>query len=68
MCIPVDRLPCQVLFALNGVYLLNEKGAVTAVDGFCATARRLCAVAVSLAFMPILGGGAHATALDRLAR
>ncbi|HTG22387.1 MAG TPA: hypothetical protein VK681_20255 [Reyranella sp.] len=25
---------CQTLFALNGVYLLNEKGAVAAADGF----------------------------------
>ena len=25
---------CQTLFAVNGVYLLNEKGAIAAVDGF----------------------------------
>ncbi|MFO1083341.1 MAG: nucleotidyltransferase domain-containing protein [Reyranellaceae bacterium] len=55
---------CQVLFALNGVYLLNEKGAVTAVDGFARRpvdfARRVTGLYADL------GGGAHATALDRL--
>jgi len=55
---------CQTLFALNGVYLLNEKGAVAAVDGFPRRpegfARRVASLYADL------GAGAPATALDRL--
>ena len=55
---------CQTLFALNGVYLLNEKGAVAAADGFALAAiglrgargGRLCH----------LGSGVPAAGLDRL--
>jgi predicted nucleotidyltransferase len=55
---------CQTLFALNGVYLLNEKGAVAAVDGF---ARRPMDFAARVArLFADLGSGAHAAALDRL--
>ncbi|MBY0318583.1 MAG: nucleotidyltransferase domain-containing protein [Reyranella sp.] len=55
---------CQTLFALNGVYLLNEKGAVAAVDGF---ARRPSAFADRIAVIHAdLGTGAHAAALARL--
>lgn len=56
---------CQTLFALNGVYLLNEKGAVAAVDRFARRpadfARRVTALYADL------GAGAHAAALDGLA-
>jgi hypothetical protein len=55
---------CQTLFALNGVYLLNEKGAVAAVDGFrrrpADFSRRVSGVYADL------GRGAHAAALDQL--
>lgn len=55
---------CQVLFALNGVYLLNEKGAVAAVDSFARRpanfARRVSGLYANL------GRGAHAAALDQL--
>jgi predicted nucleotidyltransferase len=55
---------CQTLFALNGVYLLNEKGAVAAVDGFALKpgdfARRVAGIFADL------GSGAHAASLDRL--
>ena len=55
---------CQTLFALNGVYLLNEKGAVAAVEGFAHRpvdfARRVAAVFADL------GAGASAGGLDRL--
>lgn len=55
---------CQTLFALNGVYLLNEKGAVAAVDGF---ARRPHDFANRVAALfAELGRGAHAAALDQL--
>lgn len=55
---------CQTLFALNGVYLLNEKGAVAAVDGF---ARKPADFAARVAAVYAdLGSGAHAEALDRL--
>ncbi len=56
---------CQTLFAMNGVYLLNEKGAVAAVDGF---ARKPADFAprVTMVFAD-LGSGAHAAGLDRLA-
>jgi predicted nucleotidyltransferase len=55
---------CQTLFALNGVWLLNEKGAVPAVDGLAHKpahfARRVQDIYAEL------GAGAHAAALDRL--
>lgn len=55
---------CQPLFALNGVYLLNEKGAVAAVDGFL---RRPDDFASRVAGLYAdLGRGAHAQALDQL--
>lgn len=56
---------CQVLFALNDVYLLNEKGAVAAADGFTRKpvgfARRVTRLYADI------GSGAHAAGLDRLA-
>ena len=55
---------CQTLFALNGVYLLNEKGAVAAVDSF---ARRPADFAARVTrLFADLGSGAHAAGLDRL--
>ena len=55
---------CQTLFALNGVWLLNEKGAVAAVDGFARKpadfSRRVARLYADL------GSGASAAALDRL--
>jgi hypothetical protein len=55
---------CQTLFALNGIYLLNEKGAVAAVNGFALKpadfARRVAGIFADL------GAGAHAASLDRL--
>jgi hypothetical protein len=55
---------CQTLFALNGVWLLNEKGAVAAVDGFaCKPADFSQRIARLYAD---LGSGAGAAALDRL--
>ncbi len=55
---------CQTLFAVNGVYLLNEKGAVAAVGGFARKpsdfAGRIAAIYADL------GTGAHAAALARL--
>jgi predicted nucleotidyltransferase len=55
---------CQTLFALNGVYLLNEKGAVATVDRFALKpadfGERVAAVYADL------GSGAHATAVSRL--
>ena len=55
---------CQTLFALNGVYLLNEKGAVAAVDRFALKpadfGERVAAIYADL------GSGAHAAALSRL--
>lgn len=55
---------CQTLFALNAVYLLNEKGAVAAVDGF---ARRPSDFADRIAAIYAdLGTGAHGAALARL--
>jgi hypothetical protein len=57
---------CQVLFALNGVYLLNEKGAVAGVE---ALARRPADFAQRVADLyRELGNGLHAQALDRLDR
>jgi Nucleotidyltransferase domain len=56
--------PCQVLFALNGNWLLNEKGAVAAVDGFALKpadfSQRIGRVYADL------GAGSHAAGLDRL--
>jgi hypothetical protein len=53
-----------VLFALNGSWLLNEKGAVAAVDGFTLKpadfSRRVARIYADL------GAGAHAAGLDRL--
>lgn len=55
---------CQALFALNEVYLLNEKGAVAAVDGF---ARKPADFSVRVARLYAdLGSGSHAGGLDRL--
>src|SRR5262245_13062270 len=55
---------CQTLFALNGVYLLNEKGAVAAVEGFAHRpvnfAHRVAAVFADL------GAGASTRGLDKL--
>jgi len=55
---------CQALFAVNGLYLLNEKGAVAAVGGF---ARGPSDFAVRVATIYAeLGTGAQAAALERL--
>lgn len=55
---------CQVLFARNGRYLLNEKGAVAAADGF---ARRPHDFAARVAAIYAdLGCGAEVAALDGL--
>jgi predicted nucleotidyltransferase len=55
---------CQALFAMNGQWLLNEKGAVTAVDGFALQpadfSRRVARIYADL------GAGSHAAGLDRL--
>jgi hypothetical protein len=55
---------CQTLFAMNGVYLLNEKGAVAAVGGFARKPPdfpgRITAIYADL------GTGAHAAALAHL--
>ena len=55
---------CQTLFALNGSWLLNEKGAVAAVDGFARKPADFGA-RIAAAYAD-LGSGAHAVALDRL--
>ena len=55
---------CQTLFALNGVSLLNEKGAVAAAGGF-ARAPSDFAVRVTAVFAD-LGSGVPAAGLDRL--
>ena len=55
---------CQTLFALNGVYLLNEKGAVAAAGGFALAPRDFAARVASV--FADLGSGAHAAGLDRL--
>ena len=56
---------CQALFALNGVYLPNEKGAVAAADGFARKpadfARRVASLYAAI------GSGAHRAGLDQLA-
>src|SRR3981081_2430362 len=57
---------CQTLFALNGVYLLNEKGAVAAAGGF-ARAPSSFAVRVAAVFAD-LGSGGPAARPDPLAR
>jgi predicted nucleotidyltransferase len=55
---------CQTLFALNGVYLLNEKGAVAGVDGFALSPPDFAKRVASL--FAELGSGNHAAGLDRL--
>ena len=55
---------CQTLFALNGVYLLNEKGAVAAADGFALSPTGFAKRVASL--FADLGSGNHAAGLDRL--
>jgi predicted nucleotidyltransferase len=55
---------CQTLFALNGVYLLNEKGAVAAVDGMVHRPGRFSERVEEV--YADLGSGGHASALDRL--
>ena len=55
---------CQTLFALNAVYLLNEKGAVAAVDGLARRPADFAARVTEL--FADLGAGAHAAGLDRL--
>ena len=55
---------CQTLFALNGVYLLNEKGAAAAVDGF---ARRPSDFSRRVArLFSQIGGGEPPAGLDGL--
>jgi predicted nucleotidyltransferase len=55
---------CQVLFALNGCWLLNEKGAVAAVDGFALKPSDFAHDVARL--YADLGAGKPAAALDRL--
>ena len=55
---------CQALFALNGVWLLNEKGAVAAVDGFALRPADFSQRVARL--YAELGSGTGAAALDRL--
>ncbi len=55
---------CQTLFALNGIYLLNEKGAVGTVDGFAQRPKDFTRRVAGL--YADLGRGAHALALDQL--
>ncbi len=55
---------CQTLFALNRVYLLNEKGAVAAADGFALSPTGFAKRVASL--FADLGSGNHAAGLDRL--
>ncbi len=55
---------CQTLFAINGAWLLNEKGAVAAVDGF-ARGPRDFAMRVAAIYAD-LGAGAPTTGLRRL--
>lgn len=61
---PASASLCQVLFALKGNWLLNEKGAVAAVDGFALKptdfARRVARIYANL------GAGSHAEGLDGL--
>ena len=55
---------CQTLFALNGIYLLNEKGAVAAVGTFARKPANFTQRVTDL--FADLGSGAHASGLDRL--
>ncbi len=55
---------CQVLFARNGAWLLNEKGAVAAVDGFACRPRDFAARVAAI--YADLGAGAAAAGLQRL--
>jgi predicted nucleotidyltransferase len=55
---------CQTLFALNGVHLLNEKGAVAAADGFAHTPPHFAQRVMKL--YADIGSGAHASGLDQL--
>ncbi|MFZ5784639.1 MAG: nucleotidyltransferase domain-containing protein [Pseudomonadota bacterium] len=55
---------CQALFALNGKYLLNEKGAVAAAAGFERTPVDFAARVASV--YAALGGGDPKVGLDRL--
>jgi hypothetical protein len=55
---------CQTLFALNGHYLINEKGAVSMADGFKSRPAHFAA-RIAGAFHDV-GAGAGATALDAL--
>jgi predicted nucleotidyltransferase len=55
---------CQTLFALNAVYLLNEKGAMAAVDGLARRPADFAARVTGL--FADLGAGAHAAGVDRL--
>ena len=56
---------CQTLFALNGVYLLNEKGAVAAADAFARKPAHLAQRVKSL--YADIGSDVPATGLDQLA-
>jgi len=55
---------CQTLFAHNGHYLLNEKGAVAMADGFAHRPERFAARVAAI--FHDAGMGAGATALDAL--
>jgi hypothetical protein len=55
---------CQTLFALNGVWLLNEKGAVPAIDALAHKPERFAGRVRDI--YADLGAGRHAAALDRL--
>ncbi|HKU96549.1 MAG TPA: nucleotidyltransferase domain-containing protein [Vineibacter sp.] len=55
---------CQTLFAHNDHYLLNEKGAVTMVDGFTRRPERFAARVTAI--VRDAGTGAGAAALDAL--
>lgn len=55
---------CQTLFALNGHYLLNEKGAVAMADGFTRRPERFAARVAAI--FHDAGTGAGAAALDAL--
>lgn len=55
---------CQVWFARNRVYLLNEKGAVAAIDGFASRPDQFASRVAEL--YRLLGLGQSARALDEL--
>ena len=59
---PVSARPCS---PLNGVYLLNEKGAVAAADGFALSPTGFAQRVAGL--FADLGSGNHAAGLDRAA-